>query len=64
VADTQEYLDELYAKRRAAAGVRQLQFSDQLTTFDHEQLEREITRVERALRGRSTTRVAAFRSGV
>lgn len=64
MADDQAYLDELKAKRRAMAGIRQTTFDNQSTTFDQEALDREISRVERVLAGTSRTRYAATSKGV
>lgn len=64
MADDQDYLDELIARRRTIAGVKQTVHADQSTTFDQEALEREIARVERVVRGHSGTRLARTSKGV
>lgn len=61
--DTQSYLDTLYARRAAIVGVKSSSFSDQSTTFELAELNAEIARVERVLRGGSNTRYAATSKG-
>jgi len=63
VADDQDYLDELLAKRRATVGVKQTSISDQSTTFDPDALNREIDRVTRVMAGGSRTRYAVVNKG-
>jgi hypothetical protein len=64
MADDQDYLDTLKARRAQFAGIRSTTFSDQSTTFDNEALDKEIARVERVLAGGSRTRYAATSKGV
>lgn len=63
MADTQDYLDSLYAKRAKQIGLKGAAFSDQSVSYDFEALEREIARVERALATSGGTRYAATRKG-
>lgn len=64
MADDQEYLDELKARRRAMAGVRQTSFEQQSTTFDQESLDKEIARVERIVASAPRVRFASVSKGV
>lgn len=57
---SQEYLNELYEKRRKQAGLKGTQFGDQAVQFDNEWLDQEIARVERTL---DSTRVNSVRFG-
>lgn len=62
--DTQEYLDSLYAKRAKIVGIRRTSFSDQANEFNLEELNVEIARVERVLRGANgTVRYASTSKG-
>lgn len=46
---SQEYLDELYEKRRKQGGIKSITFDTQATEFDSKWLDEEIQRVEQAL---------------
>jgi hypothetical protein len=63
MADTQEYLDSLYAKRAARAGVRRTRFADRETEYDAEWLDREIARLEGALEVKPRVRYASISKG-
>ena len=64
MADDQDYLDELVARRRATIGIKQTAVSDQSTTFNADELNREIERVTRAISGSSRTRYAVVNRGL
>ncbi len=66
-ADLQTELLALRARKLAAAGIRSTQFADQMTAFDHPDLDQRIAAIERqlAVSGRgSTTRYAATSKGL
>lgn len=65
MADDQDYLETLYARRQKFAGISRTQFGDRSTDIDLEQLNAEIARVEAALNSTgSTRRLAVFSKGV
>lgn len=63
MADTQEYLDALYAKRAARAGVKRTRFADRETEYDAEWLDGEIQRVEQSLQVKPAVRYASISKG-
>lgn len=63
VADDQAYLDTLKARRAKFAGIKSNSFADQQIVFDGADLDKEIARVERALRTNSGTRFATTSKG-
>lgn len=60
---SQEYLDELYEKRRKLIGIKSTAFADQAVQTDMESLNAEIARVEQTLNSNSRVRLAGFSKG-